>query len=110
MVIAVRILHTLIYAIMAVSVAYVVFAGICGTFNSTVLTAALGLVALECVVFVGNRWQCPLTSIAVSVTGREANEFAPFVPTGLGRYTPTIFGALFAIGVSMLVARSIFRT
>jgi hypothetical protein len=44
---AIRILHTIIYIVMVIAIGYVVYAGVLGTFNPTLLAIALVLVALE---------------------------------------------------------------
>ena len=107
--IAIRILHTIIYLVMVVAIGYVVYAGVLGTFNPTLLAIALVLVTLECAVFVGNGWKCPLTTVAMSVGGGEAANYSPMVPTALGRYTPTIFGTIFILGLVLLLIRWHFR-
>lgn len=107
--IAIRILHTIIYLVMVFAIGYVVYAGVLGTFNPTLLAIALVLVTLECAVFVGNGWKCPLTTVAMSVGGGEAANYSPMVPTALGRYTPTIFGTIFILGLVLLLIRWHFR-
>jgi hypothetical protein len=102
---AIRILHTIIYIVMVFAIGYVVYAGVLGTFNPTLLAIALVLVALECAVFVGNGWKCPLTTVAMSVGGGEAANYSPMVPASLGRYTPSIFGGLFILGLILLAIR-----
>jgi hypothetical protein len=106
---SIRILHTIIYIVMVFAIGYVVYAGVFGTFNATLLAVALVLVTLECAVFVGNGWKCPLTTVAMSVGGGEAANYTPMVPTALGRYTPTIFGTIFILGLVLLLIRWHFR-
>ena len=109
MTVAVRILHTAIYGVMVASIFYILYVGISGQFIPDVLYVALGLVTMECVVFVGNGWKCPLTTVAVSVAGREGKDYAPMIPEKLGRYTATLFGSIFVLGLIMLLARFVFR-
>jgi hypothetical protein len=106
---AIRILHTIIFLVMVVAIGYVVYAGVLGTFNPTLLVIALVLVTIECAVFVGNGCKCPLTTVAMSVAGGEAANYSPMVPTALGRYTPTIFGTIFILGLVLLLIRWHFR-
>ena len=90
---------------MVASIAYVLFVGITGKSTPWILDAALVLVTLECIVFVGNGWRCPLTTVAVSISGREGKDYAPMIPENLGRYTPSLFGALFGLALILLVVR-----
>jgi hypothetical protein len=92
---------------MVSAIGYDLYAGVFGRFNPTVLSVALGLVTLERVVFVGNGWRCPLTTVAVQVVGREGKDYAPMIPDQLGRYTPALFGSLFGLGLLLLMVRVI---
>ena len=93
---------------MVSAIGYVLYAGVFGRFDPRVLGVALGLVTLECVVFVGNGWRCPLTTVAVQVAGREGKDYAPMILDQLGRYTPALFGSLFGLGLVLLLVRLIF--
>ncbi len=106
---AIRLIHTTIYGVMVASICYILFAGIWGQFNPTVLYTAIGLVTLECCVFIGNGWKCPLTTIAVSMAGQASEDYAPIIPASLGRYTPTLFGTIFALGMILLLVRLLWR-
>ena len=104
-----RVIHTAIYIVMAASIAYIVYAGIVGRFVPQFLGVALVLVTLECVVFIGNGWKCPLTTVAISISGNDGKDYAPMIPEKLGRYTPTLFGSLFAVGLVLLTVRFLIR-
>ena len=65
----VRATHTAIYVVMSTSVVVALYAGISGA-TGVLLWPALGLVAVESAVFVGNGLRCPLAALAAKY-GRE---------------------------------------
>lgn len=100
----VRGVHSLIYVTLALSTFVVVFAGATGAHGAW-LWVALGLLALEVVVFVGNGLECPLSGLAVKLGAERGGAFETFLPERLARHTFVFFGALLGVGLSMLAAR-----
>jgi hypothetical protein len=100
----VRGIHTAIYIAMAVSTFVLLYAGIIGS-QGTWLWVALGLLAIEVVVFAGNGMKCPLTALAVKYGAKTGHVFDTFLPERLTRYTFRFFGTVMAIGLLLLVAR-----
>ena len=88
---------------MVASVLYILYAGFGGLFIPWVLDVTLVLVTGECIVFVGSGWKCPLTKVAVALAGRDGKDYAPIIPAKLARYTPVLFGSLFALGLVTLL-------
>ena len=64
-----------------------------------------GLVALEVLVIVANRWRCPLTDIAARYTDDRRANFDIYLPMWLARYNKEIFGPLYVGGVLYTAAR-----
>lgn len=101
---AIRFVHTLIYIVMAVAVLTVIYCGVVDRLD-WLLWTSLGLVVVECVVFVGNGMVCPLTNMAKAHGAEKGYVFDAFLPERWTRYTPAVFGALFGIGLLLVLWR-----
>jgi hypothetical protein len=101
---AIRATHTAIYIVMAASTFILVYAGVTGQ-SGWWLWVALGLLAIETVVFVGNGLKCPLTDLAVRHGATSGRVFDTFLPERATRYTFRFFGTLMVVGLIMLVGR-----
>ncbi len=96
MLIAIKLLHTVIWAILAGSIVVLPVAGVLRRFRwAAILTIA---VVLECGVLAVNRGRCPLTDWAARYTADRADNFDIYLPNWLARYNKTIFGTTFVAG------------
>jgi hypothetical protein len=102
----VRALHTVIYVVMASAVFVVLFAGVTGR-QGPWLWIALGLVAVESVVFAAAGLRCPLTAVVARYSG-GATVSDTFFPARLTRHTFRVFGPLILLGVALLLWRRLF--
>ena len=69
----------------------------------TIAASFVGIVLLEVVVLLFNRWSCPLTPVAARfTTDRQAN-FDIFLPEWVARHNKVIFGSLYVAGCAYLV-------
>jgi len=84
----VRIIHTEIYVVMAVSTVGVLVAGVFGL-SGPWLWAAVILVTIEAVVFVGNGMRCPLTALAEKYGAESGYAFDTLLPESITRHTPS---------------------
>ena len=100
----IRTVHTAIYLVMAASTFVLVYAGITGA-SGAWLWGALGLLAIESMVFAGYGFKCPLTDMAVRYGATTGHVFDTFLPERATRYTFRFFGTLMAVGLFLLVAR-----
>jgi hypothetical protein len=98
----VRGVHTVIYVVMASSVFAVFYAGVVGA-RGPWLWAALGLVAIETVVFVGSGMKCPMTVMATKSGAKPGAD--TFFPERITRHTLAFFGPLIVISIALLAAR-----
>jgi hypothetical protein len=89
---------------MAASVLYILFAGLFGWHGRT-LVAALGLVLIECVVFAGNGFKCPLTTLAQRHGAVKGYVFDTFIPERWTRYTVPVFTTILVAGLLLLAFR-----
>ncbi|WP_029042302.1 hypothetical protein [Cucumibacter marinus] len=101
---AVRFVHTAIYVVMAISTFVLLYAGVTGS-SGTWLWVALGLLAIETVVFLGNGMRCPLTALAERYGAEDGRVFDTFLPERVTRYTFRFFGTIMVAGLLLLVAR-----
>jgi len=100
----VRAVHTAIYVVMVASIVTLLYAGATG-YAGPWLWVALGLLAIESVVFVGNGMRCPLTALAVSYGAEKGYAFDTFLPEHVTRHTFRFFGSLMGVGLALLALR-----
>ena len=65
----------------------------------------IGIVLVEVLVLLINRWRCPLTGMAARYTDDRRDNFDIYLPLWLARYNKVIFGSLFAAGLLLTLAR-----
>ena len=56
---------------MVLATFYILYAGITNTFNS-ILFISIGLLAMEILVLLFNKWTCPFTPLAARYTSEES--------------------------------------
>ena len=100
----VRAVHTAIYVVMATACLALLYAGVTGATGSW-LWIALGLVGIECVVFVGSGMKCPLTAVAVRYGATPERGFDTFFPEQITRHTLTVFGPMIVVSLVLLAMR-----
>jgi hypothetical protein len=93
---AIKLLHTLIWAILAGSIVVLPMAGVLRRFRWAAFLTAL--VLLECGVLAVNRGRCPLSDWAQQFTADRADNFDIYLPNWLARHNKVIFGGLFIAG------------
>jgi hypothetical protein len=103
MLIAIKLLHTLIWALLAARVMAVPVVGIRGRFKWVLILTAM--VLIECGILALNLGRCPLTDMAAGYTSARADNFDIYLPGGLARRNKEIFGTLFVIGELAVVVR-----
>jgi len=93
---AIKLLHTVVWAVIAGSIVLLPLAGRLRRFRwAAILT---GLVLLECVVLALNGGRCPLSDLARPFTANPADNFDIYLPNWLARHNKSIFGGLFIVG------------
>jgi hypothetical protein len=103
----IKVLHTVIWAIMASSILAIPWAAWFGQFRW-----AFGLTLLvvaECLVLAVNRGRCPLTDFAARYTHERTDNFDIYLPVWLARHNKSIFGFQFVMGELILIWRWIRR-
>lgn len=65
----------------------------------------IGVVFVEVLVLVFNRWSCPLTGIAARHTADRRDNFDIYLPEWIARHNKLIFGTLYVASAIYTLAR-----
>jgi hypothetical protein len=92
----IKILHTVIWAVIVACILALPIAGVSRRFRwANVLS---GVILVECAVLALNGGRCPLTDLAAKFTANRAVNFDIYLPIWLAQYNKVNFGALFVAG------------
>ena len=94
--VAIKIVHTVFWAIFAGCVVAIPVAAAKCRFEW--VAALTVLVLIECLVLALNRGRCPLTELAARYTNDRTANFDIYLPRRLARHNKAIFGTLFLCG------------
>jgi hypothetical protein len=94
---AVKIVHTLAWALFAGCILALPVAAYFRSFR--LATLLIAIVSIEIVVLVANRFRCPLTAVAARYTSDRRANFDIYLPMWMARYNKEIFGTLFVAGI-----------
>ena len=103
----IKLVHTVIWCVLAAAILYVLYAGIFDRVN-VLAWFCIGLVFIECVVLMICKWKCPLTLLGHRYTTNRDIGFDIFLPVWLAKYNKAIFSTLFAIGFALVLLRVLF--
>jgi hypothetical protein len=98
---AIKLLHTLVWAVFVSCILGIFVCAGLGRFGSGILLVAV--VLGEVLVLVSNRMRCPLTGVAARYTQERAANFDIFLPLWLARHNQVIFGTLYVAGIAYLL-------
>jgi hypothetical protein len=101
--IAIKLLHTVVWAFFGGCVVLIPMAAWRGRLDLAALF--IGLVAVEVAILALNRMRCPLTDVAAQYTSERHDNFDIYLPLTLARYNKEIFGTLYVVGIVMTVVR-----
>jgi len=100
---AIKLLHTVIWALLAGIILALPVTGLLGHFRwSAILT---GIILLECAVLAANGGRCPLSGLAARFTADRSDNFDIYLPVWLAHYNKLIFGTLFVAGEFLVLGR-----
>jgi len=91
----IKLLHSAVWLGFSACILSIAPAAAAGRFR--LASILIGLVLIECVILVVNRWRCPLTDVAGRYTEDRADDFDIYLPRWLARHNKTIFGSLFVM-------------
>jgi len=100
---AVRWIHTIVWAFFASAALAIPVAAWQRRFELMLWLS--GVVFVEVVVLVLNRFRCPLTAVAARYTADRQPNFDIYLPTWLARYNKEIFGSIFVAGLVLGLIR-----
>ncbi len=101
--VAIRLLHTAIWAFFAACVLATPIAAIKRRFRWALVVSAF--VWVECGVLALNHGRCPLTNVAARYTRDRADNFDIYLPSWLAGHNKAIFGTLFIAGELVVLWR-----
>jgi hypothetical protein len=93
--VAIKLLHTLVWAIMAGSILALPVTALLERFNVAIILTVF--ILAECGVLAFNEGSCPLTGLAARFTTDRADNFDIYLPNWLARHNKLIFGTLFVV-------------
>ncbi len=94
---AIKLIHTLVWAIFAGSIVAIPVYATAGSFR--VAFGLIGFVFLEIAVLLANRMRCPLTDVAGRYTSERQDNFDIYLPLWLARHNKEVFGGLYVAGI-----------
>jgi hypothetical protein len=98
----IKLIHTVIWVVMAAAAFYILYAGVTGTFD-WILLISIMLLIVETIVLIVNKWTCPLTPMAEKYTSDREDNFDIYLPEWLAKYNKMIFGTVFVVGLILVV-------
>jgi hypothetical protein len=101
MLVAIKLLHTLVWGFFAGCIVWIPFLAIAGQFRWAMILS--GLVLIECGVLAANGFRCPMTNWAARYTADRRANFDIYLPLWLARHNQQIFGWLFVLGEAVLL-------
>ena len=99
--VAVKIVHTVVWAFFVLCIAAIPLLTWRGEYVKASWFA--GIVFVEVLVIMLNRWRCPLTPVAARFTEDRRANFDIFLPEWLARHNKVIFGGLYLAGIVYLI-------
>jgi hypothetical protein len=102
---AIKLLHTLVWAFFVFIILYVVYSGLSD--QVTIYTwIAIGLVVLEGITLAIFKMFCPLTLVARKYSDSQKDNFDIFLPNWLAKYNKIIFTTIFIFGLIAVLIRT----
>lgn len=93
---AVKTVHTVVWVFFVGCIIGAPLAARAGRF--TVAFTLVGIVAIEALVLLLNRWTCPLTGVAARYTTDREPNFDIYLPRWLAQHNKTLFTPLYVLG------------
>lgn len=98
----IKLLHTVVWLIMAGASLYVLYASLRG-YDGLWLWLCIILLCIESLILALNGWVCPLTPLAGKYTHDRSSNFDIYLPLFVARHNKLIFGGIFIIGLVIVL-------
>lgn len=102
--IAVKIIHTLIWVFFNVVIFYLLYAVIANKIDKWIWIC-IGLIALEGIILLVFKRICPVTLIARKYSDSTKDNFDIYLPNWLAKYNKTIYTTIVMIAIAILIYR-----
>ncbi len=102
MLLLIKIIHTLVWVIVATAIFYILYCGLTNKSNKK-LIAAIILSVVEGIILLTFGWVCPLTIIAKRYVETPTLGFDIFLPKWFIPYNKTFFTIVFTIGILLVL-------
>jgi hypothetical protein len=100
---AIKIVHTVVWAFFATSIAAVWVCAWAGAYEAAGLF--VGVVMVEVLVLAFNGLRCPLTGVAARYAADPGNDIDIYIPRWLARHNKLVFGTLYVLGILFVAVR-----
>jgi hypothetical protein len=97
MLVWIKLLHTLVWALFVACILGIFVAA--GVRRFDLAVTFIAVVMVEVLVLVFNRLRCPLTGVAARYTDERADNFDIYLPLWIARHNKAVFGTLYALGI-----------
>lgn len=98
---AIKLLHTVIWALLVACILALPVAGVLRRFGWAAIFTVI--VLLECAVLAGNGGRCPLSDLAARLTVDRDSNFDIYLPSWLAAHNKVVFGWLFLVGELVVI-------
>ena len=102
----IKLVHTIIFWILSLCVAYTLFSGLAGH-TTTWTWIAASLIVVEGVVLAASGWTCPLTALAERAGAVRGSVADLFLPKWLADRIFPVCGTAYFVGVVLLLLRQL---
>ena len=104
--IAIKILHTIVWAIFVFMIGYILYTGIRNRID-WITYISIAVVISEGIILLIFKWKCPMTIIAYKYTDNQESGFDIFIPKIIAKHNKAIFTTLFIFGVIIVIYRKL---
>ncbi len=106
---AIKLVHTLIWAFFVAVIGYILYSGITDTVN-TYTWIGIALIFGEGLVLLLFRMYCPLTVLARNYSDSQKDNFDIFLPNWLAKHNKLLFTSIFVVGLLLVLYRTLTRS
>lgn len=98
-----KLAHTVVWLFLVACIVGMPVAALRNHFGWAAILGSITIV--EGLVLIANGWRCPITDIAARYTDDRTENFDIYMPVWLARHNKTIFTAIFAAGLVVVIWR-----